>query len=661
MTNSRARSDRRGVAAGFVLAISVSLTGAPLFAQEANLLQAPAGMKPAGPVPQGLAEPVSSPADAAASESAEGPRRIVPPGYGATLPEAAMESEPEPVGPAQFFPAGMQSQEPSVRVLSAVPGQGNSGIEIGTLTGVSAGTTALISREQGGFGPDMWKGASRSDIETYLVRLPVPSRSPVMSDLARRLLLTGAQPPVGAGSGMTLLATRIDRLVASGRTEEAITLANTVGRNERTPAIAAGLARAALAQRDEKLACDALKDIPPGNDPAHDEMAAFSVKLSTYCQIAAGNPEIASLTLDLAREEGMDDALFYSLAGEAAAGIVLRAPEPKQLSIMDVAFYKLANRELPANAVEIAEPALLLPLLEDETISDETKVLAAERAASYGLISGRDLAAYYSKPSFTPEQLAGLLTSDIPEASPLRRAMIFQSIGQAVAADDRIRLFKLAFATAETAGLYYPTVEALYPELEKLEPNEALRPLAPAAMRAFLALGERSHAQAWASVMNAGGQMIGRDQRELEGLARVLSGSPSGFDRAGVSAAIVSDLRSGIAQTRIFGASEAMMLEALGFELDPSIWEALLDARGVLTGRVPPDAVLGQLQAAGQKAAVGETVMLAIDIIGNEGPGAVHPRAAAQAVASLKAAGLESEARRVALEALMARSSAGRG
>src|SRR5690606_28942013 len=95
--------------------------------------------------------------------------------------------------------------------------------------------------------------------------------------------------------------------------------------------------------------------------------------------------------------------------------------EPKQLSIMDVAFYKLANRELPANAVEIAEPALLLPLLEDETISDETKVLAAERAASYGLISGRDLAAYYSKPSFTPEQLAGLLTSDIPEASPLRR------------------------------------------------------------------------------------------------------------------------------------------------------------------------------------------------------------------------------------------------
>jgi hypothetical protein len=141
----------------------------------------------------------------------------------------------------------------------------------------------------------------------------------------------------------------------------------------------------------------------------------------------------------------------------------------------------------------------------------------------------------------------------------------------------------------------------------------------------------------------------------------VLSGSPSAFDKAAVSGVITSDLRSGVSKSEVFAASEAMMLEALGFELDPAVWQALLDARGALKGRVPPDAVLSQLQAAGQKGAIGETVMLAVDIIGNEGPGAVHPRAAAQAVASLKAAGLESEARRVALEALMARSSAGRG
>ena len=630
------------------------------------MLQAPAGMAPVHPVPESLASDpapasrdASSPAGFAPADES-GPRRIVPPGYGATTPSSGMPEPEEPAGPSQFFPAGKSSTEPSVRMLSAVPGQQNSGIQIGTLTGVDASTAGLLSAQQGGFGPDMWRGASRADIDRYLARLPVPTRSPVLNDLARRLLLTGAQPPEGASGGVSLLATRIDRLIAAGHTQAAIDLGATVGK-ERGPAVAAGIARAALAQDDERLACDALTDIPPGNDPAHDAMAAFSVKLSAYCQIAAGNTEIASLTLDLAREEGMDDALFYSLASEAASGITLRAPEPNRLGIVDTAFYRLAKRDLPENAVDIADPALLPSLLADPAIPDEMKVAAAERAAAYGLLDGRDLAAYYRKPSFTPEQMAGLLTSDIPEPSPLRRAMIFQSIGIAVAADERIQLFKLAFATAESAGLYYPTVEALYPELDRMVPSDALRPLAPAAARAFVAIGERSKAQEWMSLMASGGQTLGRDMRELTGLLRISGGTAHSFDSEKASAEIVSDLRSGVKKTQLYAASEAMMLEALGFQLTPAVWDALLDARGALTGEVPPEALLNRLQAASQKKAIGETVLLALDVIGQNGPGAVHPRASAQAVAGLKAVDLENEARRLALEALMARSNAGRG
>ncbi|MBA4208527.1 MAG: hypothetical protein C0454_03270 [Parvibaculum sp.] len=647
MTSFRAKPGGRSLAAGFALAATLSLAGTQLSAQETNVLQAPAGAVPTGPAPQNLADPQAS--------GAEGPRRIVPPGYGATSPGS---TAPEPEGPSQFFPGGSQPVEPSIQTLGAIPGQRGSGIEIGTLTGVDASTSGLLSPQQGGFGPAMWQGASRADIDSYLARLPVPSASPLMNDLARRLLLTGAQPP--SGGGTSLHAMRVDRLIAAGHTQAAMELALAAG-NERPPAVAAGLARAALAQGDERLACEALKDIPPGRDPAHDAMSAFSVKLSTYCQIAAGNTEIAGLTLDLAREEGMDDALFYSLASEAALGIVLRAPEPNGLTIMNYAFYKLANRELPKDAVEIAEPALLPAFLDDASISDEMKVVAAERAASYGLIDGRSLAAFYSRPSFTAEQMAGLLTSDIPEPSPLRRAMIFQAIGSAVAADERMQLFRLAFATAETAGLYYPTVEALYSDLDALVPSDALRPLAPAAVRAFIALGERNKAQEWLSLMSSGGQMLGRDLRELEGLMRIAGGSPQAFDSARVSAEIASDLRSGVAQTRAYAASEAMLLEALGFQLDSVVWDALLDARGSLSGHVPPEALLNQLNASSQRGSVGETVMLALDVMGGKEAGSVHPRAAAQAVSSLRTVRLESEARRLALEALMARSSAGRG
>ncbi|PKQ02331.1 MAG: hypothetical protein CVT73_18845 [Alphaproteobacteria bacterium HGW-Alphaproteobacteria-12] len=655
MISFRVRPDgRRRAAAGFALIASISLSCGAAAAQQANVLQAPDGVRPSGPVPEALSSASAQPAPSRTG----GPHSIVPPGFGATRPGAAVPGEP--AAPSQFFPAGSMASEPGVRVLSAVPGGGRSSIEIGTLTGVDAASAGLLDRQQGGFGPDMWRGASRADIDQFLARLPVATRSPVMNDLGRRLLLTGAQPPAGAGGGASLLAARLNRLIAAGRIQAAGELGKLAGK-ERAPGVAAGLARAALAQGDDRLACDALKDIPPGNDPAHDAMAAFSVKLSTYCQIAAGNPQIAGLTLDLAREEGMDDALFYSLAGEAAAGIVLRAPEPNRLSIMDAAFYRLAARDLPENAAEIVEPALLPGLLADPAVSDEMKVAAAERAAAYGLIDGRGLAAYYRKPGFTPEQMAGLLTSDIPEASPLRRAMIFQSIESAVAADERIQLFKLAFATAESAGFYFPTVEALYPQLERMTPSDALRPLAPAATRAFLAIGERGKAGEWFALLNSGGRAIGRDMRELSGLMRIASGSPDAFDKETASAEIIADLRSGVKSTQGYAASEAMLLDALGFELTPAVWEALLDARGALNGKVPPEALLNQLQIAGSKDAVGETVLLALDAVGQSGPGAVHPRAAAQAVASLRAVDLESEARHLALEALLARSNAGRG
>ncbi len=103
--------------------------------------------------------------------------------------------------------------------------------------------------------------------------------------------------------------------------------------------------------------------------------------------------------------------MFFSLAGQAAAGIRLRAPEPNTLSIMDAAFYRLAGRDLPDNVAEIAEPALLPGLLRDGELKDDVRLAIAERAARYDLIDGRELATYYGMPSFTDEQMAGLLTS----------------------------------------------------------------------------------------------------------------------------------------------------------------------------------------------------------------------------------------------------------
>lgn len=103
------------------------------------------------------------------------------------------------------------------------------------------------------------------------------------------------------------------------------------------------------------------------------------------------------------------------------------------------------------------------------------------------------------------------------------------------------------------------------------------------------------------------------------------------------------------------------MLDALGVELPKDVWNTILDRRDLLTGATPREALFSQMQAASQRGARGETILLALTALADHGPSGTHANAVAQAVKSLRNIRLEGEARRLAVEALLARSSTGRG
>jgi hypothetical protein len=577
-----------------------------------------------------------------------GPQPIVPPGFGATSS-----------GSGAAFPGGSApAQGTTIQTLGAVPGRANSGIEMGELGTVDASAAGLIGAGDGGFGPDMWRGTTRADVDRYLAAMPVATGSPAADDLARRLLLTSATPPEGQASGTSLLAARLDRLIASGHAD----LAAELGRSaqaDKSPTVAIARARAALALGEDEDACGELADIPAGNDPAHDETAAFSTKLSAFCQIQSGNKAAANLTLDLAREEGLDDPLFFSLAAQATDGLKLKAAEPKSLGILEARFYRLAKRELPKNAGTIAVPAIVKTLSEDDTLPPQTRIEAGERAAVLGLIKAEELAALYRLPSFKPDDLENAKVGNFPASAALRRAVLFQAIEAEVLPTDRIDLIKQMFATGETGGVYSATVDVLLPSLGELTPSPAVKGLAPAAVRAFLLAGDRAHAQQWyALVTPEGGASIGRDARELSALMRFSDPAGPGQLTDRIAADIVADLKSGVADTQNFGATEAMLFDAFGQPLPQAVLEALVSAPRSVGA---PEALLNQLHNAGLHGSVGEVVLLSLVAIGPGGPDSADRQTVAQSVSSLRAVHLDGEARRLATEALMGRSHAGRG
>lgn len=623
---------------GAGLAVALLVAPLSLAARADTLGTIPASQAPAGAAPEeASAEPVDS-----------APRSIVPPGFGATTPGGALPeatSEPAPPGGAQV------PGRASTQTLHAVPGRANSSITIGTLGSVDASATGLIAESEGGFGSDMWRGTTRGDVERHLGHLPVVTGSPVMNDLARRLLLTGAQPPEGRQGETSLLAVRLDGLISAGHADLAYDLGQSA-LADKAPAVAIARARAALALGKDREACAELPDIPTGNDPAHDAVAAFSLKLSAFCQVVSDNKATANLTLDLAREEGLDDPLFYSLVAEATDGLKLKASDPKSLDILDAALYRLAHRELPKTAGEIASTAIVQTLARDETLAPETRIAAGERAAMLGLLASEELGALYKLPAFAETDFYGLATGTFPDVPALRRALLFQAIDAEVSPVERANLIRLMLATGESGGLYLATVETLMPTLAALTPSTVLRNLAPAAVRAFLLVGERSHAELWYGLIapEAGGSTIGRDARELGALMRISDPQGPGGNSEQISADVLADLRSGVSATRRFATLETLLLEALGYPLPQNVLAAV-------TG-MAPDSLGNQLAAAGQKGATGEVVLLSLVAIGPGGPDGADPHVVAQAVSSLRAVHLDDEARRLATEALMGHSHA---
>jgi len=116
----------------------------------------------------------------------------------------------------------------------------------------------------------------------------------------------------------------------------------------------------------------------------------------------------------------------------------------------------------------------------------------------------------------------------------------------------------------------------------------------------------------------------------------------------------LDDLAAG-GGARDFAALEIFLMEGLGVQMPQAVWGALLDVDELPGGRAPPLAMMRQLERASQDGRRGETVLLALAVLKEAGPAGTHPQSLGEIVAALGRVGLERDARRLSVEALMAR------
>lgn len=562
---------------------------------------------------------------------------------------------PASLGPTQVPAPGHSVIQTGVESPAAISGESSGAIEVNPLEEIAPDSIGTLDPDDGGFGVDMWKGSDRRVVTRLLELLPGDMASPGMRTLARRLLTSIASPPisqfeVSEAAEQSLLALRVERLMALGAVTDLNDLLAVVPSRHDDEFVARTRVDGLLLVHDTAEACRLVR-----NGIAAHHQVLYWQKAMVLCHMVAGEVDQMMLGLDLLREQGGgEDPAFFALAG-ALFGVEPEIPEDTQLTPLHLAMVQTIGSALPPGLIENASPPLLLSIAQAPNLDIEQRAAAAEAACAMGLLDGAALSRAYEKFSFTPEELANAISATETMAGPRGRALLYQAArGQNLPAS-RAEILRVALAQGERAGLYQAQVAAYLPLLSEIAVTPELSWFAAGAGRALYAAGRYEQASAWLR--------LGRQEALINPQASTAAASLWPYSRLAGGAALTTDgnlaawrdLREGMGDDAP-GRGQTLLraaFQALG-EQDPLSWSQIV-AEGEAANRAAPNAaLLYALEEASESRRTGETVLLALIVLGENGPGESHAYALSAALAALSRVGLETEARALAIEAALA-------
>jgi hypothetical protein len=544
---------------------------------------------------------------------------------------------------AVFLPGGAERAQASA--AAAVER-----IEVDPLAVIGADTTGTLSPDEGALPVDMWRDTSRSLIDTLLPRLPGDTPSPAMRSLMRRLLLTGAAMPAGEAEPGRLLDDRASALWRIGATADLLRLISATPRDHRSPRLWRLETDAHLLAGNAGAACRIAED-RIATDPED-----YWQEVMGFCQALAGDKDGASLTVALLAEREKDVATYRALIEALGAGRVA-IPKDVEPTPLNIAIFRAAGRSPDLKVAEEADLAVLVTIARAESFIEPLRLAAAERAVAVGLLPAEELYPLLGRIADARMPVASGRTAaaKVPPASTaavLHEALVADG-------DDRDRRAAAAqvLTRARENGDWLQATHFVAPWLLSATPATQPAGSAETVVPALLVLNERARAEAWIDGLagGAGGDPAAASAlQELLPLARIARLKQT----QAWSAVPLSDwwqAEHALTGTRLRSERVLAMLQATGEAIPDSLWQSLLQGPAQVSGAHLDAAFRTQLARAGAGRRVGEAALLALVGLGRDGPQTLGTSSLELVVSSLRAAGLEADARALAVEAVSAR------
>lgn len=557
------------------------------------------------------------------------PQRLEPPKPQPTDTAPAMPAKPDPAKPTQVPAAG--------------------GVEVDALQTIDPDSVGTLTQEDGGFGEEMWTGTSRRLIEGLLPRIPVNISSSAMRGLMRRLLLSAAPVPKSDVPGVSLISQRVGLLAMMGDLEAVHALLQASPDRSSNSNLARIETDTLFLGNDNARACGlAAGRIAEETDP-------YWQKAFIFCQALADELDKAELGVALLRELGVEDEAFFALTNSLGGGekTIESMAEPAPLQL---AMARAANVQLPADVIAGNRPAVLRTVATSPNASIELRLESAERAEAAGALPAETLRQLYTAISFSKEDLANPLSRTEAESGPLSRALLYRTAVIQTVPTAQAEAVARALELGREGGRYASTVRTFLPVLQRIPPSAELIWFAPAAVRAFLAGGDRELAKSWYGVLRASGLFNPESAAAVTALKPVLqlAGSDEAEEWKPEALAEWWILAEGHPDGRDQAALLFSLFDAFEETVPAGLWEGLLDGPERSTVAMPQPALWFQLRSAASAGRVGETVLLILLTLGEGGPSQADPLILRDVLSRLRAVGLEADARAMALEAAVA-------
>ncbi len=503
----------------------------------------------------------------------------------------------------------------------------------------------VIASDGSGLPMELWQGLDAKAVETLVGGLEVPPRSAAMHSLWKRIWSTQATPMQSGPGTAPFEALRIEALYRSGLTAELGERLKS-GQAPADPLLAALVARTSIGIGDRETGCSLARSAVKNQTDLPVQIRGEILLLNGYCQAAAGDTTAAGLTVELARSETVSAPQALAVLDTLVAGEPVKVPSGKRLSLLDYRFFELAKAELPAQVLEQAEPALLVAIATGLAGEPSLKVAAAEAAARYNALTPDVLAGIYRAQSFGADELADPLAA---RNNPgLRRALLFKATEAERTPMKKTRLARALLDDARRTGLYMPVADMLAKSVEGLAPAQEISWFAETAIEINLAAGRYDKAKAWTASLQPS-ERVGPLQHWLVliDLADPKWQGPRGENLVHAEQFALRGRMGGELLHRL-----ATVLDALDYQIPIPLWEAASRTSQPSTGHLPETGVLTQLNDAAKKKEFARTILLTLKALGPTSAEGAHMIALGDAIRALRRAGLEPDARRLALEAV---------